>query len=988
MTDLQHFSSLKKIFKGDIFTDELHRIAYATDASIYREKPIGVAYPKDEQDIIALVQFANENKISLIPRSGGTSLAGQCVGDGLVVDVSKYMNALLDVNVEKHYAIVQPGIIRDELNHYLRPHGYLFGPDTSTANRATIGGMVGNNSSGNFSIVYHTTREHILEIEAILSDGKKVVFKNYTRKEIEQKCSQSDVEGNIYKTLISNLSQENIQKKIQEEFPHESIHRRNTGYAIDLLCRQPFFKGNNDDDTLNLCPMICGSEGTLCFITQIKLNIEKLPPPHAVLVCSHFNTLHESMQSAVHVMKHKPSAVELTDKYILDCSKANILQEKNTFFIVGEPEALILNEVRDFTLESAIQRAEALVADLLENNLGYAHPIISNPKEVKQIWDFRKASLGILSNMPGKAKPVAVVEDTAVELKVLPEYIQEFDEMMEQMQQKAVHFAHAGAGEIHIRPLLNLRLEEDKKMLRRIGEASAHLVKKYKGSLSGEHGDGRVRAEFIPIMYGEVLYNLMKEIKCTFDKNNIFNKGKIVDAKPMDSDLRYDIKQAENTITSASLKPFPEQTIFDFAEKNGMLSMAEKCNGSGDCRKLPLSGGAMCPSYQATRNEKDTTRARANILREFLTRSPLANRLNHREIYDALEYCISCKACASECPSNVDMSLLKAEFLHHYYKDNPPSLRTKIFADFSSLMQWGNLVKPLSNFFIEQQLFSTAIKKVLGIAENRSLPKISNITWREYLSKRNLTKSKNYKKQVYIFVDEFIDYNEAHIGIKAVDLLEKLGYEVKTIAHKESGRAALSKGFIDKAKALAENNVRDFADIIDENAVLIGIEPSCIYSFKDEYPKLVNADLKAKAEQLAKNCYLIDDFIYNEWQCGNISSAQFTEQKKRIKFHGHCHQKSLGNVSRSLSILGIPKHYTVMNIPSGCCGMAGSFGYEKEHFGVSNKIAELVLFPELRKENEYDIIAANGTSCRHQIKDGLQKLALHPVEILYDALIL
>lgn len=987
MNKSYNFSYIKQSFKGDIFTDELHKIAYATDASIYREKPIGVAYPKDETDIKLLIDFANANFISLIPRSGGTSLAGQCVGDGLVVDVSKYMNQLLEVNIEKKYASVEPGIIRDELNHYLNPYGFLFGPDTSTANRATIGGMVGNNSSGNFSIVYHTTREHILEIEALLSDGKKVIFKNYNRAEIDNKRNQNDIEGKIYNTFIKNLSQKHIQNEIAEAYPHPSIHRRNTGYAIDLIANQTYFTGNNATDTLNLCPMICGSEGTLCFITKIKVNIEKLPPPYAVLVCSHFKTLHESLKSAVFVMKHKPSAVELTDKYILDCSKSNILQEKNTFFLVGDPEALILNEIRDNTIEKALNRAELLVADLQENKLGYAHPIISDPKQVKQVWDFRKASLGILSNMPGKAKPVAVVEDTAVELSVLPEYIQAFDNIMENMNQKAVHFAHAGAGEIHIRPLLNLRLHEDKKALRKIGEASAHLVKKFNGSLSGEHGDGRVRAEFIPIVYGKNIYDLLRTIKYSFDENNIFNRGKIVDSKPMDSDLRYDISLKNNEIiTSKNISVFPAESVIDFGEIGGMLSMAEKCNGSGDCRKLPLSGGGMCPSYQATRNEKDTTRARANILREFLTRSPLPNRLNHKEIYDVLEYCISCKACASECPSNVDMSLLKAEFLHHYYKDNSPNWRTKLFVHFSETMRLASFLPSVSNFLLKNNFISSQIKNATGIAKGRSFPNISDTTWINWFLNRRPLKNPNPIKTVYLFFDEFINFNESHIGVKAILLLERLGYEVKMVSHEESGRAALSKGFLNLAKKYAEKNVEIFSEVIHSNCMLIGIEPSCILSFKDEYPKLVDKKLKSKAERLAENCCLIDDFIYNEWIAGNINQNLFTEEKKRIKFHGHCHQKSIGNIAHSLGILGIPKNYEVMNIPSGCCGMAGSFGYEAEHFEVSNKIAELVLFPELRKENEYDLIAANGTSCRHQVKDGLNKLAMHPIEILYNAI--
>lgn len=976
---LSSIPHLQTDFDGEIYTDEKYRIIYATDASIYREKPIGVAYPKSEKDIIKLIQFASEHSISLIPRSGGTSLAGQCVGNGLVVDVSKYLNKLIEINEKENFAIVQPGIVRDELNFYLKPYGLLFGPDTSTANRATIGGMVGNNSSGNFSIVYHTTREHILEIEAILSDGKKVVFKKYSLTEIESKSLQNDAEGNIYKKLLEILRDEKNRLEIKNQYPHPSIHRRNTGYALDLLLKQmEEAESKNEAYSFNLCPFICGSEGTLCFITKIKVNLSPLPPPYSALICSHFNSINESMRSAVFVMKHNPTAVELTDKYILDCTKENIQQQKNRFFIQGEPEAIIINEITDFSPEKVLQRAQALANDLIENNLGYAHPIFTDKNQIKQIWDLRKASLGVLSNVKGKAKPVAVVEDTAVELNLLPEYIDEFDKLMERMHQRAVHFAHAGAGEIHLRPLLDLRLPEDKKRLRSIGEDVAHLVKKYNGSLSGEHGDGRVRAEFIPIALGSDIYELLKEIKYTFDPNNIFNAGKIVDAKPMDTDLRYDNYENAKEIS----------TIFDFSATDGMLAMAEKCNGSGDCRKLPLSGGTMCPSYQATRNEKDTTRARANVLREFLTRSQHENRLAHPEIYEILDLCISCKGCTSECPSNVDMSTMKAEFLHHYYKKYSPNLRTKLFANFANAMALASLTPKISNFLISNSFTSSLIKQAFDIAPKRSLPKLSKQSLRSWYKQHAADfQPKNPIKKVHLFCDEFINYNEAEIGIKAVFLLQRLGYSVHIAEHEESGRAALSKGFVTMAQNVARKNVAIFSNLLHEDDVLIGIEPSCILSFKDEYLKLVEKHNRSKAVALASRCMLIDEFISNEFEKGNINPKNFTKEKKRIRLHAHCHQKALSNASFSAQILSIPQNYTVENIPSGCCGMAGSFGYEKEHFEVSEKIGELVLFPSLRNEIEYDLIAATGTSCRHQIKDGLDKLALHPVEILYDALI-
>lgn len=969
--------------QGELHTDNLMRILYATDASIYRELPLAVAFPKNTQDIQTLVKFATQNKISLIPRTAGTSLAGQCVGPGIVVDTSRYMNEILEVNAAEGWVRVQPGVIRDELNVYLKSYGLFFGPVTATATRAMIGGMVGNNSSGTTSIKYGVTRDHIMELHTVLSDGSTAVFKAISNNEFQEKLNKNTLESKIYQQIYNELSQPEIQEEIRKEFPKPAIHRRNTGYAVDELLKSNLFTKGGPD--FNFCKLLTGSEGTLAFTTEIKLHVNPLPPPQEATVCAHFATLSESMEATLVAMRHQPYACELMDKFILDCTKENLEQQKNRFFLQGDPEAILIIEFRGQTREEATALAEAMIADMNIAGYGYAFPIVY-PPDSKNVMALRAAGFGVLSNVKTDTKPIEFVEDTAVDLPDLPAYIEEFRQMMRDFGQQAVYYAHAGAGELHIRPSVNLKTSEGVKQMRAIGEASARLVKKYNGSLSGEHGDGRVRGEFIPLMLGNKNFELLKRIKQTWDPHYIFNPNKITGAPPMDQDLRY--KQD---------MPKPEfDTVFDFSETGGILRMTEKCSGSGDCRKLAhVSGGVMCPSYMATRKEKDTTRARANTLREFLTRSEDGeNRFAHEELKEVMDLCLSCKGCTSECPSNVDMSTLKAEFLHQYYKKNGVPLRSKAFANIGTLNGLAASMTSISNFFLTNAITSNVMKRFLGVAKERSLPALSKMTlrkwyrhWLQTSASKGLQTGASVKGSVYLFCDEFTNYNDAHIGIKAIELLTKLGYEVEMIKHAESGRAHLSKGLLLEAQKMAQQNVTIFKDIINESTPLIGIEPSAILSFRDEYPKLVAPEDRPAAKELGKNALLIEEFIAREIRKGNITSASFTKEEKRILLHGHCHQKALASVEVSAWALGLPENYLVEVIPSGCCGMAGSFGYEKEHYEVSMQIGELVLFPSVKNAKKDVIIVAPGTSCRHQILDGTARKALHPVEVLWEAMV-
>ncbi len=969
-------SALANQFEGELHFDALMRTLYATDASAYQKMPLAVALPKTDADIKALIAFARKHKTSIIPRTAGTSLAGQCVGDGIVVDVSKYFTKIIEFNQEEGWVRVQPGVVRDELNHFLKPHGYFFSPITSTANRAMIGGMVGNNSSGTTSIVYGTTREHVMELKTILSDGSEAVFKEMDLATFEEKKAQNDLEGQIYQHIYEELSQEQIRENILTNFPKASIHRRNTGYAVDYLLKTaPFAAGASN---FNFCKLLCGSEGTLAFTTEIKIHVDPLPAPYDIVVAAHFESINDSMRATQFAMKHTPSACELMDKIILDCTKDNIEQSKNRFFIESDPEGVLMLEFRGQNAAEAEAKADALIADLKAKDLGFAFPKVY-PPNTKKVWALRSAGLGLLSNIPGDKKATTCIEDTAVALEDLADYISDFEEMLAGYGQKSIYYAHAGAGEIHLRPILNLKTAEGNAQFRAISLDSAKLVKKYQGSLSGEHGDGRLRGEFIPMMVGEANYDLFKRIKNTWDRQHIFNPNKIVNAPPMNTVMRYE-----------PTKPTPSfDTLLDFSETGGILQLAEKCNGSGDCRKLPLSGGTMCPSYMATRNEKETTRARANTLRTFLTENTKTNPFDHKEIKEVMDLCISCKGCSSECPSNVDMSSLKAEFLHQYYQTNGVPFRAKAFANINKLNGLGAILPSISNFFLNNGLTGSLIKKMLGVAPKRSLPTIQKTSLRKWYQQhfQKLSLKGEFKGQVYLFCDEFTNYNDTPIGIKAIQLLTRLGYAVKMVDHPESGRAALSKGVLPMAQKVAIENVAIFSSLISSTTPLIGIEPSAILSFRDEYPRLVAEKDRQKAKDLAKNVLLIDEFIANEIKNGNITPASFRKEKKQVLLHGHCHQKALSSVDHSAWLLGLPENYSVEVIPSGCCGMAGSFGYEKEHYDVSMQIGELVLFPAVRAAKTDVIIAASGTSCRHQIADGTGRKGLHPVEVLYDALI-
>ena len=966
-----------------LYTDSLHKIAYATDASVYREIPYGVAYPETVNDVQELLRMAHERKTHLIPRAGGTSIAGQVVGSGIVVDISKHWNHILEINKEEQWARVEPGVVRDELNIALKPYGLFFSPETSTSNRCCIGGMFGNNSCGTHSLVYGSTRHHVVACKGVLADGTLFDTENVNR--------TNSLLDKILTQLETWASDDRICKLIEENYPDKDLQRRSCGYAIDEAIELV-----NSNKGLALCKLLAGSEGTLAFITEIKVSLDVLPPKEIMVVCGHCNTLDKSFEANLVALRHNPTAIELMDGDILELSKGNAEQQKNRFFVEGDPAALLITELRAETREELDKKAEALEKDLLESGLVYHNTRVYGA-DVSKVWALRKAGLGILGGMKGDAKPMGVIEDTAVSPKYMPSYMKDFQEMTHRLGANVVYYGHISTGELHLRPILNLKTKEGQTLFRNLATETALLVKKHRGSISGEHGDGRLRGEFIKMLYGDDAYELMRQVKQCWDSDGMFNLHKIVDTLPMDSMLRFDINQQydiEKRI-GQNATYFNWKAAFDEctapgatgakSQMNALMCSIEQCNGAGDCRKSNIIGGTLCPAYKVSGDELKTTRARANVLREVLTRGG-----DYADVKQELDSCLACKGCKSECPSNVDMTRLRAEILQHYYDEHGTPFRSYMVAHMAQVEQLGAMVKPLYNFFASWSLSSAIIKKVISFSAERQIPTLSRYSMRKLVAKEQVwNRVDRPKKKVYLFADEFTNLQEAELGLTFAKLLMHLGYKVEIPKHVESGRAAISKGCLKYAKKFAVKNVQLLKDKVSESHPLIGIEPSCILSFRDEYPDLVPADMRQDAMSLSKNCLLYDEFLMKEIAEGNISADDFEDAKMEIWLHGHCHQKSLVGVDKTAKALGSLLAGAKVNvIPSGCCGMAGSFGYEKEHYKTSLAIGEMILFPAVRKAmseitDTPAIVAAPGTSCRQQIFDGTGVKAVHPIEILY-----
>lgn len=952
-------STFLNAFEGEIETDLLHRSVYATDASVYREMPKAICYPKHNSDVKKLVEFASLNNLPLIPRGGGTSLAGQCVGNGIIIDLSRHFNKILEVNTTEKWVRVEVGVVRDELNHQIKKHGLFFGPNTSTANRCTLGGMFGNNSSGTSSIRYGTTRDKTLAAKMILDGGQEYYFE----RNVSNKSSAPIKE--ILEKTCSLKQDQTLEAALTEYFPKKDIHRRNSGYALDsLFCEEPEHK---------LLDLLSGSEGTLGICTELKLQLDNIPPKYVTLVCPHYNDVVECLESVKTSMEHPLYACEMMDDVILSCTESNPLYAQKRFFVKGKPKALLILELRSSNKQELENMVSRLREDLT-NNSKAQHIAIVSGEQTKDVWELRKAGLGLLANLSGNKKAVACIEDTAVSLDDLPAYISDFSKVMKHFGQEAVYYAHAGAGEIHLRPILDLSTKQGRHDFRAISEAVADLVRKYKGSLSGEHGDGRVRAEFLQSVYGDTIYQGFIKIKQIWDPNNIFNPGKIVFAPPMDEAIR-DEGSFQTIIKSPSLNASID-----------LNKIADKCNGSGDCRKGANAIGQMCPSYKASGEEVHTTRARANAFREFHQQhAGQSITLKDADLKKVLQHCVSCKACSTECPSNVDMGLLKMAFEEFYYKKQGFSFKRYFFGHIYQFNKLGSRIGILSNSIIKSRIGKKLLQTALDIHPERSLPGFIKFDLDNWIKSKETEISGRQTQTVGLYIDEFNRYNNPNLFPKAEEVLKAAGFNVKIINLKQSGRALFSKGYIKKGQELAAANLKALDHLIRNNTPIIGLEPSAVSCFWDEYQKLEGLD-HVKTAALAAISYTFSSFLALAYEKGSFTSNIFKQDKKNILLHTHCHEKALGKATKTLQALSIPIGFNVQHIDSACCGMAGSYGYEKDNFSMSQKMANVSLLPTINSKSSDWIVASQGISCSHQIKDLTGRQPYHPVELFHDVL--
>ena len=942
---------LMQQIEGEVRFDKMSRILYSTDASMYQIEPIGVVLPKHERDVLKVIHLAAEHGIAVIPRGGGTGLAGAVVGRGVVMDMSKYMNRILDFNAEEGWVKVEPGVILDELNAFLKPHGLQFAPDVATSSRATIGGMVGNNSAGTHSVIYGKTIDHVLELDLILADGTRTTAGELDEPAVKQKCEQRDLEGRAYREVI-RLARENA-AEIERRYP--KILRRVGGYNLDeFIKKQPF----------SLARMVIGSEGTLATVVGAKLKV--IPLPRAkVLGIAQFGELIASMRAVAPILATRPAAVELIDEMILEQTEGSVELSRARSWVQGAPKAVLAVEYYGDSEGELLGKLDEL--ETLLDSLELAHTFSRAISEVDQanVWNVRRAGLGLLMGVKGDSKPIAFVEDAAVPPERLPDYIAEFGDLMQSLDTRAGYYAHASVGLLHIRPMVDLKDAAEIAKMRFIAESVRDLVMKYGGAISGEHGDGLVRSCWNEAFFGPVLYNAFREVKRAFDPTGMMNPGKIVDAPMMTENSRYGADYRADEI----------ETHFDFSADGGFHRAVEMCNGVGACRKK--LAGTMCPSYMATLEEEHSTRGRANALRAAISGRWEGGLTDHR-IADVLALCLECKACKAECPSNVDMAKIKYEFKAHYYAKHGRPLRARLFGNVELMGKLGCAVAPLANGLGNARLSKWMMKRV-GIAPARSLPPFARQTFPHWFANRRAPKG---NERVVLFADTYTTYHYPDIGKAATALFESAGYEVILAVKRCCGRPMLSSGYMDRVKENARFNIENLYRYTEQGYPIVGLEPSCVSMLADEYVDLIG-DPRARA--VADNVYTFEAFVQKFSDRGAFA-APFTDLKKDILLHGHCHQKALWGMGASEAALGLPEGFRVTPIQSGCCGMAGSFGYEAEHYDTSLKVGEPRLLEVIRNADETTEIAAAGLSCRQQIAHATGREARHPAEVLADAI--
>jgi len=945
MTSLRH--ELEQQLEGEVRFDKVSRALYSTDASVYQIEPIGVVLPRSREDLIRVVRICAKHRCPLTMRGGGTSQAGQAIGAGLVADTSKYLNRVLEVNAAERWARVEPGVVLDELNAALRPHNVRFAPDISTASRATIGGMMANNSCGARSVLYGKTIDHVLEQEVVLSDGSVVTFGPLDAAGVEAASAGSSLAAQCYRAVRGIVADR--ASEIERRFP--KVVRRVGGYNLDEFIRpeRPF----------NLAKLMVGSEGTLGVVLNARVNLVPLPNAKAVLAIQ-FNHLLESLAATPVILRHRPSAIEVMDKFILDHTRQSpVLETMRRSFIEGDPGSLLCVEFYGDRDEDLPPRMDAVERDLRLHGLGYRYHRVLDPVAQGQVWSLREAALGLSMAMKSEAKSLSFVEDTAVAPEKLRDYIERFQEIVQRNGTTAGVYAHASVGCLHVRPVVNMKTDAGVRMFEAIANDVSDLVLEFGGALSGEHGDGLVRSPFMRKMYGPSIYDAFCAIKKTFDPHGIFNPGKIVDAPPLTTNLRYG---------AGYVTPNPS-TYFDYSEYGGMAGAVDMCSGLGACRKK--LAGTMCPSYMATLEEKHSTRGRANVLRLAMAGRIGEAGLGDQGVYETLDLCLECRACKAECPVGVDVARFKSEFLADYWRRHGTSLDARMLGHVRRVAAIGSRFAPVANWLAGTTPIRRLNERLLGIDQRRTLPAFQRRTLAHLAPRADQT------CEAVIFNDTFTNFYEPEIGLAALDVIGAAGVRAGLARHYCCGRPQISKGLLGEAARLAARNTAALYPYAEAGRAIVFCEPSCLSAVREDAPALVRGETRRRAETVAGAAVLFEEFARTLMPRLTLSSGPAS-----VLLHGHCHQKSMGLVPAAKSLLSMIPGASVVDLDSGCCGMAGSWGYSRDHFEVSRAIGERRLFPAVRGRQPGAVVAAAGTSCRHQIRDFTGVEAIHPAVLL------
>jgi FAD/FMN-containing dehydrogenase/Fe-S oxidoreductase len=951
---------LEAHIEGEVRFDKISRALYSTDASVYRIEPLGVMVAKSREDIIRAVRICHKYRCPLTVRGGGTSQAGQAIGRGLQIDTSKHFNQLLELNAEERWARVQPGIVLAELNARLQSQGVRFAPDISTANRATVGGMMANNSSGARSVIYGKTNDHVLEQEVVLSDGSVANFRPLDPDQLNAACSGRSLEAACYRRLRA-VAQETAEE-VERRFP--KILRRVGGYNLDCFSRpgEPF----------NMAKLMVGSEGTLGVVLEAKIKLVPLPRAKAVLVIQ-FHDLLQALEATPVILQHNPSAIEVMDRFILDNTKQSAaLEALRQTFIEGDPEALLCVEFYANRDEDLPPRLEVLELDLASHGFGYRYFRAVDAAGQQRIWSLREAALGLSMATKEEAKSISFVEDTAVAPERLRDYIDRFQGIIRRHATTAGVYAHASVGCLHVRPVVNLKTEEGVRKFEAIANDVSDLVLEFGGALSGEHGDGLVRSPFMQKMFGPVLYEAFRDIKYTFDPHGILNPGKIVDAPPLTANLRYG---------SGHRTPRP-RTFFDYSEFGGMGGAVDMCSGLGVCRKT--LDGTMCPSYMATREEAHATRGRANILRLAMAGQLGEAGLGDEGVRQVLSLCLECRACKAECPVGVDMARFKSEFLADYWRRHGTSLRARALGHIHDMSRWGSRLAPVSNWAIRSAPARWLSEQLLGLDRRRKPPAWVRETFSARFASRSAVATSS-GASVRLFNDTFTNYYHPEIGMAGAEVLEAAGFTVGLAPNVCCGRPLISQGLLPAARRRADANTEVLHPIVANGEKLVFFEPSCLSAMREDVPALLRGAAARDAQRVADSCVLFEEFVEKACLAGTAKLA-FRHGPEEILLHGHCHQKAMGLLAPARALLSRIPGSTVVDLDAGCCGMAGSFGYVREHFDVSQMIGERRLLPAARSLTSGSALVASGVSCRHQVADLAGARAQHAAELLRSLL--